>query len=198
MSAGETITELLADVAHGDAIARSRLAELVYDDLHRIASHHMRNERPDHTLQATALVNEAYIHLIKETDRSWHNRSHFFAVAARIMRQILTDHARGRNAAKRGSGVVILHLDEVAALAEGRCEELLAVDQALARLAERDVRLSEIVEMKFFAGLTDEETAEALGISSRTVKREWRVAKAWLQGNLFIHQGNDAQSVGKS
>ncbi|HUB81090.1 MAG TPA: sigma-70 family RNA polymerase sigma factor [Bryobacteraceae bacterium] len=178
------ITALLAEVREGNSASASRLAELVYDQLHGIAARYMRYERPDHTLQATVLVDDAYLHMVNQEDRNWHNRSHFYAVAAQVMRRILIDHARTHNAAKRGGGVSPVDLDDALVLAHDRWEELIAVDEALTHLAERDPRLARIVEMRFFAGLTEDEVAEALGISSRTVKRDWQVAKAWLHGEL--------------
>ena len=182
-SPGE-ITELLGEVRDGKTDAQSRLASLVYDELHRIAACYMRRERPDHSLQATVLVNDAYLNLVNQEERNWQNRSHFFALAAQMMRRILIDHARNRKAAKRGGGLPEIQLDEALVIAEDKMEEVIAVDLALTHLAEWDPRLARIVEMRFFAGLTAEETAEALGISPRTVKRDWKVAKAWLHGEL--------------
>jgi RNA polymerase sigma factor (TIGR02999 family) len=181
--AGE-ITQLLAEIRNGDRGAESRLAPLVYDELHRIASRYMHQERPDHTLQSTILVHEAYLQLVKQEDRNWQNRSHFFAIAAQLMRRVLVDHARSRNAAKRGGRQVKLQLEDVLVFSDAKCEELIVIDQALTRLAELDARQSRIVELRFFTGLTEEEIGEVLGISSRTVKREWLVAKAWLHGEL--------------
>lgn len=178
------ITELLGEVRDGKSDAQSRLASLVYDELHRIASCYMRRERPDHSLQATALVNDAYLNLVNQEERNWQNRSHFFALAAQMMRRILIDHARNRKAAKRGGGIAEIQLEEALVIAEDKMEEVIVVDLALTRLSELDPRLARIVEMRFFAGLTAEETAEALGISPRTVKRDWKVAKAWLHGEL--------------
>jgi len=189
------ITELLAEVRDGNSASESRLAELVYDQLHGIADRYMRYERPDHSLQATVLVDDAYLHLVNQEDRTWQNRSHFYAVAAQVMRRILIDHARTRNAAKRGGGRAIIQLDDAVILTEDKCEELLAVDQALTNLGAWDPRLARIVEMRFFAGLTEEEIAEVLGVSSRTVKRDWQVAKAWLHGELT---GNDRGTVAES
>jgi len=190
------ITELLAEVRSGKREAESRLASLAYDELHRIAARYMRRERPDHTLQATILVDEAYLQLVKQEDRSWQNRSHFFAVAAQVMRRILIDHARSRNAAKRGRTHVKLRLDEVFVFSDDRCEELIALDQALTRLAAWDPRQSKIVELRFFTGLTEEEIGEVLGVSPRTVKREWRVARAWLHGELSNIKTDDTGAVG--
>ena len=187
------ITELLAEIRDGNSASESRLAALVYDQLHGIAAHYMRFERPDHSLQATVLVDDAYLRLVNQEDRTWQNRTHFFAVAAQVMRRILIDHARNRNAGKRGGGRAIIQLDDAVVLTEDKCEELVAVDQALTHLAEWDPRLARIVEMKFFAGLTEDEVAEVLGISSRTVKRDWQVAKAWLHGELS--SSNDRGTV---
>jgi RNA polymerase sigma-70 factor, ECF subfamily len=195
-SPGE-ITELLAAVREGKATAQSRLAALVYDELHRIASCYMRKERADHSLQATVLVDDAYLHLVNQEDRNWQNRSHFYAVAAQLMRRILIDHARNRNAAKRGGRRVAVEMDDALVVAEEKFEQMIAVDQALTRLAEWDPRLERIVEMRFFAGLTEEEIAEALGISPRTVKRDWQVAKAWLHGELSGVATNDLGPVAK-
>jgi len=178
------ITVLLAEVREGNSASESRLAELVYEQLHGIAARYMRYERPDHTLQATVLVDDAYLHMVNQEDRNWQNRSHFYAVAAQVMRRILIDHARNHNAAKRGGGLSAVRLEYAVCLSDDKWEELIAVDQALTRLAGRDARLARIVEMRFFAGLTEEEIAEALGVSSRTVKRDWQVAKAWLHGEL--------------
>jgi len=178
------ITQLLAELRNGDSAAESRLAALVYDDLYRIARRYMRRERPEHTLQATVLVHDAYLRLVNQEDQNWENRSHFFAVAARLMRQILIDHARMHKAQKRGGPQARLPLDEIVIVSHDRLDQILAVDEALTRLGARDARLARIVEMRFFGGLTEEEIAEAIGISPRTVKRDWQVAKAWLHADL--------------
>ena len=192
--AGE-ITQLLDDMRGGNAAAESRLAELVYQDLHRMAQRYMRHERPEHSMQATALVHDAYLRMVNQEERNWQNRSHFFAVAARLMRQILIDHARARNAQKRGGLQARLPLDDVVVVSDDRLDEILAVDEALTRLAARDPRLARLVEMRFFGGLTEEEAAEALGVSPRTVKRDWQVARAWLYGELRS-KNDDAGAVG--
>jgi RNA polymerase sigma factor (TIGR02999 family) len=189
------ITELLGEVRDGKTDAQSRLASLVYDELHRIAACYMSRERPGHSLQATALVNDAYLNLVNQEERNWQNRSHFFALAAQMMRRILIDHARNRRAAKRGGGAAEIRLDEALVIAEDKMEEVVAVDLALTHLAEFDPRLARMVEMRFFAGLTAEETAEALGISPRTVKRDWKVAKAWLHGELSGIAATDLRSM---
>ncbi len=178
------ITQLLGELNAGNAEAVTRLTELVYDELHRIASRAMNGERRDHTLQATVLVHEAYIQLVNREDQSWQNRAHFFAVAAQLMRRILIDHARARQAAKRGGRQVKVQLDDIAVFSDDHCDELIIIDEALVRLWERDERLCRVVELKFFGGLTEEEIAEVLSISPRTVKRDWKVAKAWLHGEL--------------
>jgi len=186
------ITQLLAEVKGGNAEAQARLASLVYDELHRLAAGYMHRERPDHSLQATILVHEAFIRLVDQESRSWQNRSHFFATAAQIMRRILIDYALARRSAKRGGGQFKVPIDDAIIVSDDNCEEVIAVDQALIRLAERDPRLSRIVELKFFAGLTEDEIGEALGISPRTVKRDWKVAKAWLHGELFGVKADDS------
>jgi RNA polymerase sigma factor (TIGR02999 family) len=154
---------------------------LVYEELRRLAGHYMRRERPDHTLQTTALIHEAYLRLVEQRDTNWKNRAHFFAVAAQLMRRILVDHARACQTTKRGGEVEFLSLEEHSiAFSEEKSRELIALDEALTRLAELSPRQSQIIELRFFGGLTVEETAEALQIAPRTVKRDWRVARAWL------------------
>lgn len=181
--AGE-VTELLQRLAGGDSDAENRLLDLVYAELHRMAGRYMRRERPGHTLQATALVHEAYFRLVDQTGKEWKNRAHFFGVAAQVMRRILVDHARNHLALKRGQGARQVSLDEQIAVGEYEPELFIAIDESLRHLAKWDPRQSQIVEYRFFAGLTDEETAETLGISVRTVQREWSVAKAWLRAEL--------------
>jgi RNA polymerase sigma factor (TIGR02999 family) len=144
----------------------------------------MRGERPDHSLQPTALVHEAYLRLIQQERVEWRNRAHFFGVAAQLMRRILVDHARARLTAKRGAAEPAVQLDESSVFAEERSAELVALDEALQRLAQFDPRLERIVELRFFGGLPVEDTAEVLGISTRTVKRDWNAAKAWLRGDM--------------
>ena len=178
------ITKLLGEAHNGNLEAQSRLAAAVYDELHRLAARCMRDERSDHSLQATILVHEAFIKLVGQRDRSWQNRAHFFAAASQVMRRILIDYARGRRAVKRGGGQAKAQFDEALVVSKENCEEWLAVDQALKRLAERDPQLAHIVELRFFAGLKNDEIAEALGISLRSVERDWAVAKAWLRGAL--------------
>ena len=173
------VTQLLVAVSNGDREALDKLLPLVYDELRHLANRYLRRERPDHTLQATALVNEAYLRLVAQ-HVSWQNRAHFFGVAAEMMRRILVDHARNHQAAKRGSGGVKLALDEAIGVSNEQAAELIALDEALTALAEFDPQKSRIVELRFFGGLSIEETAEVLGIGTATVIRQWRMAKAWL------------------
>jgi RNA polymerase sigma factor (TIGR02999 family) len=189
--AGSTgdVTQFLADLQDGRLEAGSRLIELVYDELHRLARHQMRHERPDHTLQATALLHEAYLRLVNQPDRSWQNRAHFIGVAAQVMRRILIDYARSQQTAKRGSGLQKVSLEEPLLFSEAQSEELVVLNEALERLAQFDERMSRIVELRFFGGLTVDETAEVLAVSSKTVKRDWSVARAWLHRELS--QGGD-------
>ena len=179
-----TITELLVDWSKGDQAALDRLAPLVYDELRRMARTYLRGERPDHTLQATALVNEAYLRLVDQRRVTWQNRAHFFGIASQMMRRILVNHAVARAAAKRGAGAERLRLGEAAGLAAGPDAELIALDEALKELEKLDQRQSRIVELRYFGGLSLEETAEALGLSRATVKREWATARLWLRHQL--------------
>lgn len=180
MDAPNQITDLLADWQDGNDGAFDRLFAVVYDELRVLASGYMRRERPDHTLQTTALVNEAYVRLCGHKTTTFSNRIHFFAIAAKVMRQILIDHARSLHYEKRGGGAKKISLDEATVLGEERSAELLALDEALQELAKYDARQSEIVELRFFGGLTLAETAQYLNISADTVTREWNMAKAWL------------------
>jgi RNA polymerase sigma factor (TIGR02999 family) len=166
---------------NGDQEALEQLMPLVYEELHRLAHHFMRRESPDHTLQSSALVNEVYLRLIDCKQVDWQNRAHFFGLAAQMMRQILIDHARSQARAKRGGGLRQISFDETAIVSEQRAAELIALDDALNALAAFDVGKSRIVELRFFAGLTNEEVGEVLGLSLRTVEREWRKARAWLR-----------------
>jgi len=174
------VTDLLLELKRGNRKAESQLIPLVYSELHRIASIQLRKEVPHHSLQPTALVNEAYIRLTANRQLDWQNRSHFFAVSATIMRRILVDHARKADAQKRGDRWDAVSLNDAVLPAPDRAPEILALDEALTRLAKLDQRQSKVVELRFFAGMSDEETANALGVSSRTIKRDWRIAKAWL------------------
>jgi len=183
-SSTNTLTDFLLEARGGGREAVDRLFGSVYDELHTIAHAALRRERPGHTLGTTGLVHEAYFKLVDQNRVEWQDRAHFFGVAARAMRQILVDYARRRGAAKRGGGVRLLALEEGAVPAEERADALVAVDEALTRLAEHDAGLAQVVECRFFAGLTEEETAEATGASLRTVQRQWRRAKAWLYQEL--------------
>jgi len=168
----------------GDPQALEKLIPLVYSELRRLAAHYMRRERPDHTLQTTALVHEAYLRLAGRESKNWQDRAHFFAIAAEAMRSILVDHARARQAWRRGAGATKVPLDEARTSAPPRPEEILALDEALGRLARTDERQARIVELRYFAGMTVPEVAEVLDISERTVMRDWYLAKAWLHGEV--------------
>src|SRR2546429_6466433 len=176
----QTVTQWLLKWRGGDESALNDLSGLVYEDLHRLAQQYLRRERPDHTLQATALVHEAYLRLVDQRGVSWQNRAHFFGVAAQLMRRILVDYARRHHAAKRGGAALKVSLTDVVIAAKEGPEELVALDDALSRLAALDPRQGRIVELRLYGGLTVEETADVLGVSPATVKREWSTAKAWL------------------
>lgn len=178
------ITQALIELAHGDTGAHDRLFPLVYDSLRDLARRELRRERPDHTLSATALVHEAYLKLVQLDRIDWKGRAHFFGVCAPVMRQVLISHARSRNAVKRGAGAVKLPLADALAVAEERPDELVALDEALTRLEALSPRQARVVEARFFAGMSVEETAAALDISPATVKREWTAARAWLNREL--------------
>lgn len=180
------VTQLLSKAQSGDRKSLDRLLPIVYDELRRVAENQLRRERADHTLQATALVHEAYLRLIEQRDVDWRNRAHFFSIAAEMMRRILVNYAVQRNAQKRGDGATRISLDEAVsfAAAEEREFDLVALDNALKNLAEMDAAAARIVELRFFGGLTIEETAEVLGISDSSVKREWKAAKAWLRTQI--------------
>jgi RNA polymerase sigma factor (TIGR02999 family) len=184
MSNRSEITRLLEDWHRGNQAALDKLLPLVYGELHRLARSYMRRERPDHTLQTTALVHEAYLRLAGLGNARPENRIHFFAAAAQVMRHILVDHARGRQRAKRGSGVPAVTLDEAAVLSESRADELLAVNDALISLTALDQRKGRVFELRYFGGMSVEEAAEALQISPTTVARDWRMAKAWLSREI--------------
>src|SRR6187200_2835232 len=179
-STRQEVTRLLGDWSGGEERALEKLFSLVQPELHRLAHHYMSRERAGHTLQTTAILNEAYLRLVENPAPSWQDRTHFIAVAAQLMRRIMVDHARKRHSLKRGAGALRVTLDEAAWVTETRSEELLALDEALDRLAVQDPRKSQIVELRYFGGLTVEETAEFLKLSQRTVEREWTMAKAWL------------------
>ena len=173
-------TELLRAWSQGDESARERLIPLLYGELHRLARRYMRQERPDHTLQATALVNEAYLRLIDVNRVEWQNRTHFLALTAQMMRRILVESARGRHRQKRGGGAVRVNIDDIGELPDPQDHDFVALSDALSALAVFDVRMSQVVELRFFGGLTVEDTAEVLNISPETVMRDWKTAKAWL------------------
>ena len=176
----QEVTRLLEDWSNGDKAAFDRLVPVVYDELRRLANHYLRRERPGQTLQTTALVHEAYTRLINYKKMRWQDRAHFFAVAAQVMRRILVERARRRQAAKRGEGMVKVSLAGAAATPDETAAEILALDEALKELAAHDLRKSQLIELRFFGGLTIEETAEVMGLSATTVQREWRAARAWL------------------
>jgi RNA polymerase sigma factor (TIGR02999 family) len=178
------ITQLLTAWRNGDGQALGRLIPLIYEDLRRIAARLMHREQDSHTLQATALLHEAYLRLANEQDRSWENRAHFFGVAAQIMRNVLVDHARAAARVKRGGGLKAVGADDVPQASFADPEDLLALDDALSRLAKFDARAGQVVALRYFVGLSHEETAAVLGVSDVTVKREWSAARAWLQKEL--------------
>ena len=175
---------MLAEVRLGRSDALDRLLSLVYRELHRIASHQMRDERAGHTLQPTALVHEAFLRLVEQNPDNWHNRSQFFGVAAQLMRRLLVDHARRRRATKRGIPVALNEEIYQRGSGNDRTEEILAVDEVLARLAELDARQARVVELRYFGGLSVEETAEVMGVAPRTVKLDWAMAKGWMKSQL--------------
>jgi RNA polymerase sigma factor (TIGR02999 family) len=183
-SSSHEVTQLLRAWGNGDERALARLAPLVEAELHRLAESFLRRERPGHTLQTTALVNEAYLRLIDDNAVEWQNRAHFFGIAAQLMRRILVDHARRRQKLKRGGGALRVSLAETEAFAQGPSADIIALDDAMMSLSEFDPRKSQIVELKFFGGLQEEAIAEVLKVSLRTVQREWSLARAWLYQEL--------------
>jgi RNA polymerase sigma factor (TIGR02999 family) len=180
----DDVTQLLQAVRGGDGHAWDQLFARVYDELHALAERFRRRERSNHTLQTTALVNEAFLRLVNERDRSWRNRTHFLAIAATCMRRVLVHYAEKRATLKRGGAVETLGLDGVLELFESRGENLLALDDVLSRLAAEDARKARVIEMHFFGGLEFKEIADVLGVSTRTVERDWRLAKAWIRAEL--------------
>lgn len=196
-SASVDVSSLLHEVTTGNQDALARLMPLIYGELRRLAAHCMSDERADHTLQPTALVHEAYMLLVKQ-NVEWQNKAHFFAVAAQVMRRVLIDHARANLRKKRGGNQIKLSLDEVYLFSENKPDEFIALDESLKRLAERDPRQGRIVEMRFFAGLELKEIAGLLGISEKTVKRDWQVAKMWLYADLRERDGTSTGEMGKS
>ena len=189
------VTRLLAELRNGNPEAENQLVPLVYRHLHRLAASYMRGERSDHTLQTTALVNEAYLRLVSQKQTEWKDRAHFFGIAARLMRQILVEHARSRQAMKRGGSFERILLDEGREFSCKKAGDLLQLNDALEALGNLDRQQADVVELRFFGGLTVEETAEALGISPRTVKRDWAVARAWLHGELSDRTSNGSAST---
>jgi len=178
------VTQLLRDWGNGDQAAREQLMNLVYGELHKLAHKYMRGERPGHTLQTSGLVNEAFMKLVDQRDVRWQNRAHFFGIAAQMMRRILVDHARTRTSEKRGGSGRAVSLEEALIVSSERSAEVVALDEALNLLAEMDERKSKVIELRFFGGLSIEETAEVLGVSQGTVMRDWTLAKAWLRREI--------------
>ena len=194
VAAAGDITALLKAWSEGDATALDRLTPIVYKELHRLAGRYRKGERPGHSLQTTALVNEAYMRLVDYKRMQWQNRAHFFAVSAQLIRRILVDYARRRNL-KRGGGVRHLSLEEVAVTGGSRAADLVALDDAMKTLAQIDPRKEQVVEMRFFGGLSVEETAEVLKVSSVTVMRDWSTAKAWLYRELGGKKSDGLRSL---
>lgn len=178
------ITQLLINWANGDQSALNKLMPIVYAELHRLAHHYMSRERPGHTIQTTALVNEAYLKLVDQRKTRWQNRSQFFAISAQLMRRILVDHARSHAYEKRGGGLRRVSLADVGDSSPINARDIVSIDEALSRLTEIDPRQGQIVELRFFAGLTIQETAEVMSLSPATIKTEWRTARAWLYQQL--------------
>ena len=184
VTASHEVTQLLVAWGEGDQTALDKLMPLVYDELHRLAHRYMAQERPEHTLQTSALVNEAYVRLIDQKNVRWQNRAQFFGIAATSMRRILVGYARRRKRAKHGAGAFQISLDEAAILSDERAAEMIALDEALENLAAVDQRKSQVVELRFFGGLSIDETAEVLKVSPGTVMRDWTLAKAWLRREI--------------
>ena len=180
----EEVTQLLVAWSNGDKAALDQLMPLVHRELHRLARRRLGRESAGHTLQTTALVNEAYLRLVGQKEAQWQNRAHFFAIAAQMMRRILVDYARSRHYAKRGGGAQKVSFDEMMAVSGGRAADVVALDEALTTLGELDQRKSKMVELRFFGGLSIEETAEVLGVSPGTIRRDWTLTKAWLQREI--------------
>jgi len=180
----QRVTELLAQWSNGDNAALAELTPLIYEELRRLAHHQMAGQRPDHTLQTTALVNEAYLRLADQTRVNWQNRAHFFAVAARAMRQILVDYARSQQSKRRGGGALKVELEDAAIVSPEQSQEIVDLHEALEKLAQLDARKAQVVELKYFGGLNYDEMAEVLKISRVTVRRDWEFAKLWLYTEL--------------
>jgi RNA polymerase sigma-70 factor, ECF subfamily len=186
------VTQLLIDCSKGSQDAFKQLFPLVYEELRRLAHRYMTQERPGHTLQTTAVVHEAYLRLIDQKHVQWQNRAHFFAIASQMMRRILITHAQSHAYAKRGGGALKVSLDEAALLSQERASELIALDEALKGLTAIDPRRSQVVELRFFGGLSNEEIAEVLNVSTNTVTRDWNVAKAWLHREMSKEQEDES------
>jgi RNA polymerase sigma-70 factor, ECF subfamily len=195
MTEPDDITALLRRFQAGDEDAQSQLIAAVHDELRVIAARYMRREKADHTLQTTALVNEAYLKLVNLKTANWQDRAHFYAVASRVMRRILVDHARKHIAGKRGGGFDLLPLNEAIVFSPGRSGQIVQLDEALTRLAETDERAARVIELRFFGGLSVEESAEALRVSPRTIKREWTFARAWLRAEFGLAEQADAAAA---
>lgn len=191
------VTQILHDWSGGDPQAPERLMPFVYDELRRLARAFLSRERGGHTLQPTALVHEAYVRLVDQTRVSWQNRAHFYGIASRMMRRVLIDHARAHVTDKRGGAAVHLSLEDVQVPVEQRAASFLALDEALVRLALLDERKSSVVEMRFFGGMTDEEIAEALGVTTRTVLRDWKKARLWLYRELSPEEREPSKAVSR-
>jgi RNA polymerase sigma factor (TIGR02999 family) len=188
--AAPDVTQLLVNWSRGDQAALDRLMPLVYGELRRLAAAYLRRERSNHTLQSTALVHEAFLRMVNQQDVQWKNRAHFYGIAAQMIRRILVDYARAQHAEKRGAGAVKLELDEAMAVAQTNSEvDLLSLSDSLDRLAQLDERQSRVVELRFFAGLSIEETAEVLHLSPASIKREWQTARAWLFRDMSTARG---------
>ena len=196
--ATKDVTRLLEQLRAGDRNAVADLVPLLYDELRQLASNYLRRERPGHTLQATALVHEAYLRLVDQKDVGWQNRSHFFGVAAQQMRRILVDHARNRHAVKRGGPAPKVALDEAVIVSDHEAEDVLQLNELLSRLGDLDEQQARVVELRVFGGLTVEEAAEALGVSPATVKRDWAMAKAWLTREIQRERNREPRGMEQS
>jgi RNA polymerase sigma factor (TIGR02999 family) len=194
MTPPQPVTELLVAWGNGDETARDELMPLVYRELHRLAHQYMKRENPGHTLQTSALVNEAFVKLVDQRDVHWRNRAHFFGIAAQLMRRILVDHARSRQYLKRGGGAHHVSFEEVEIVSQERAADVVALDDALTTLAAVDTRKSQIVELRFFGGLSIEETAGVLAVSPGTVMRDWTLAKAWLRREMTTAKDNQLRA----
>jgi RNA polymerase sigma factor (TIGR02999 family) len=197
MERSPDLTTLLNQVADGDQEALGRLIPLVYDELRRLAAHYLRDERPGHTLQTTALVHEAYFKPVKQRKADWRSKAHFLGVAAQLMRRILLDHAKGHLRDKRGGREQRVSLDEALVFSKETSTQFVALNESLVRLAKHDPRQARIVELRYFSGLTVGEVAEVLSLAPRTVEREWTIAKAWLYGELKEHHAGSGRKMGR-